>query len=219
MAKTAPNKKPRIPPDETIFYIFKLSASEYLLYDSSMGDPVHHGSLNLITAKLNLHAEELNKNIKPTEKPKQIYAYKLDRDYTKGWKIEERMNGIDYESPISPPKPKYTNPRKIRGMDADPVFFWIDTGTMNYLYDMDMGSPLCYGSPAKIKGPILMHSKKYDFSVMMFDFPPKIDEPKWKASIKYNINEQQEKKKLKDKKAAEEKNPQAPTKEDKEKDA
>ncbi len=219
MAKTAPNKKPRIPPDETIFYIFKLSASEYMLYDSSMGDPVHHGSLNLITAKLNLHVEELNKNIKPTEKPKQIYAYKLDRDSTKGWKVEERMNGIDYESPISKPKPKYTNPRKIRGMDDDPVFFWIDTGTMNYLYDMDMGSPLCYGSPAKIKAPILLHSKKYDFSVMMFDFPPKAIEPKWKLSIKYNINEQQEKQKLRDKKQIEEKNPQAAVTTDKEKDA
>jgi hypothetical protein len=190
-----------------------------MLYDSSMGDPVHHGSLNLITSKLNSHIEELNKNIKPNDKPKQIYAYKLDRDSTKGWKVEERMNGIDYESPISTPKPKYTNPRKIRGMDDDPVFFWIDTGTMNYLYDMDMGSPLCYGSPAKIKAPILLHSKKYDFSVMMFDFPPKVVEPKWKLSIKYNINEQQEKQKLRDKKQIEEKNPQAASNIDKEKDA
>jgi hypothetical protein len=190
-----------------------------MLYDSGMGDPVHHGSLNLITSKLNSHIEELNKNIKPNDNPKQIYAYKLDRDSTKGWKVEERMNGIDYESPISTPKPKYTNPRKIRGMDVDPVFFWIDMGSMNYLYDMDMGSPLCYGSPAKIKGPILLHSKTYNFSVIMFQFPPKIDEPKWKASIKYNINEQQEKQKLRDKKQIEEKNPKAAVTTDKEKDA
>jgi hypothetical protein len=219
MAKTAPNKKPRIPPDETIFYIFKLSASEYMLYDSGMGDPVHHGSLNLITSKLNSHIDELNKNIKLTDKPKQIYVYKLGRDSTKGWKIEERMNGIDYESPISKPKPKYTNPKKIRGMDVDPVFFWIDMGSMNYIYDMDMGSPLCYGSPAKIKGPILMHSKTYNFSVMMFQFPPKTNEPKWIASIKYNTSEQEQKKNLKDKQTEEEKNPKAPTKEDTEKDA
>jgi hypothetical protein len=104
-------------------------------------------------------------------------------------------------------------------MDIDPVFFWIDMGSMNYLYDMDMGSPLYYGSPAKIKAPILLHSKKYNFSVMMFDFPPKAVEPKWKLSIKYNINEQQEKQKLRDKKQIEEKNPKAPTKEDTEKDA
>ncbi len=219
MAKTAPNKKPRIPQGETIFYIFKLSASEYMLYDSSMGDPVHHGPLNLITSKLNLHVDELNKKLKPGENPKQIYVYKLDRDSAKGWKIEERMNGIDYESPTSKPKPKYINPRKIRGMDIEPVFFWIDMGSMNYLYDMDMGSPLCYGSPAKIKGPILLHSKKYDFSVMMFDFPPKAVEPKWKASIKYNINEQQEKPKLRDKTQQEEKNPKAAVTTDKEKDA
>jgi len=219
MAKTAPNKKSRIPPDETIFYIFKLSASEYMLYDSSMGDPVHHGPLNLITSKLNLHVDELNKKLKPGEELKKIYVYKFTRNVSKGWKVEERMNGIDYESPISTPKPKYTNPKKIRGMDIDPVFFWIDMGNMNYLYDMDMGSPLCYGSPAKIKGPILLHSKTYNFSVMMFDFPPKAVEPKWKASIKYNINEQQEKQKLKDKKKIEEKNPQAASNIDKEKDA
>ena len=219
MAKTAPNKKPRIPPGETIFYIFKLSPSEYMLYDSSMGDPVQHGPLNLITSKLNLHAEELNKKLKPGQEPKKIYVCKFGRDSTKGWKIEERMNGIDYEAPPSKiPTPKYINPRKIRGMDIDPVFFWIDMGSMNYLYDMDMGSPLCYGSPSKIKAPILLHSKTYNFSVMMFDFPPKIDKMRWKASIKYNITEQEEKKKLKEKKEEEEKNPQAPTKTDKEKD-
>jgi len=54
---------------------------------------------------------------------------------------------------------------------------------------------------------------------MMFDFPPKAVEPKWKASIKYNINEQQEKKNLKEKKQQEEKNPQAAVTTDKEKDA
>jgi hypothetical protein len=104
-------------------------------------------------------------------------------------------------------------------MDIDPVFFWIDMGSMNYIYDMDMGSPLCYGSPAKIKGPILMHSKTYNFSVMMFQFPPKTNEPKWIASIKYNTSEQEQKKNLKDKQTEEEKNPKAPTKEDTEKDA
>jgi hypothetical protein len=213
MAKTAPNKKPRIPQGETIFYIFKLSGSEYMLYDSSMGDPVQYGSLNLITAKLNLHAEELNKKLKPGEKPKQIYAHKLIRDATTGWKIAESINGIDYESPPSKiPNPKYINPRKIRGMDDDPVFFWIDMGSMNYLYDMDMGSPLCFGSPAKIKGPILMHAKAYNFSVMMFQFPPKMIEPKWKLSIKYNTSEQEEKKKLAEKKKEEEINPQTPVK-------
>jgi hypothetical protein len=53
----------------------------------------------------------------------------------------------------------------------------------------------------------------------MFDFPPKAVEPKWKLSIKYNINEQQEKQKLRDKKQIEEKNPKAAVTTDKEKDA
>jgi hypothetical protein len=213
MDKPAPNKKPRIPQGETIFYIFKLSGSEYMLYDSSMGDPVHHGTLNVITSKLNLHVKELNKKLKPGEEPKKIYVYKLIRDATKGWKTVERINGIEYKSPPSKiPTPKYINPQKKRGMDVDPIFFWIDMGNMNYLYDMDMGSPLYYGSPVKIKGPILLHSKKYDFSVMMFQFPPKIEEPKWKLSIKYNINEQEEKKKLAEKKKEEEINPQTPVK-------
>jgi hypothetical protein len=218
MAKTAPNKKSRIPLGETVFYIFKLSASEYMLYDSSMGDPIEYGSLNLVLGKLEFYKKEINKKLKIGEAAKKIYIYKLQRDASKGWKMVEKMNGIMEETPKSSGVLKYENPKKIRGMNMEPIYFWIDMGDMNYLYDMDMGSPLYYGTPSEIKGPILTHSKNYKFSVLIFHLPPKSQKPSWKMSIKYDVNHEKEQEKLKEKKRKEETNPKPPATIDKEKD-
>jgi hypothetical protein len=55
----------------------------------------------------------LNKNTKPGDKHKIIYVYKLERDNSKGWKIAETMNGIEYETPTKiTSTPKYTNPKR-----------------------------------------------------------------------------------------------------------
>lgn len=214
MAKTSPNIKTSIPRNETVFYLFKLSGSEYLLYDSYMGDPVVYGSLNLIYGKLDDHLKELNKKLKIGEAPREIYVYKLERDSTKGWKIDENMNGIPYKSPktkkgafnIAIPK----SPLKDIGYEQ--IYFWFDMGNIHYLYDLDLGSPIYYGNPNKIKGTILSHSKRHKFSVILFYLPKKSDKPTYKMTIKYNVTEEDKKKDLKDKKKEEDTSPTPPTK-------
>ena len=214
MAKTAPNIKSRIPSNETVFYLFKLSASDYLLYDSSMGDPLVNGSLNLVSSKLDAHKKSLNKNITDISKQKNIYVYKLMRDPTKGWKIDENMNGIYYNSPKSKPKTiNHTVPKSpLKDIGYEKIYFWMDTGTVHYLYDIDMGSPIYYGNANKIKGTILVHQRKHNFSVILFYLPPKSDKPTYKMSIKYNVSDESTKKNLKEKKKTDDLNPEPPEK-------
>jgi hypothetical protein len=214
MAKTSPNIKTVIPKDENVFYVFKLSGSEYLLYDSYMGDPIAYGSLNLISGKLEAHFKQLNNKLKQNEAPREIYAYKLERDASKGWKLDENMNGISYKSPTNikgtfqAAIPK--SPLKDIGYDS--VYFWFDLGNIHYLYDSDLGSPIYYGNPNKIKGTILVHSKKHKFSAILFYFPSKANKPTYKMTIKYDVSEEDKKQDLKKKKKEEDINPTPPNK-------
>ena len=214
MAKTSPNIKTNIPREENVFYLFKLSGSEYLLYDSYMGDPIVYGSLNLISGKLEAHHNQLNKKLKIGEPPKQIYVYKLIRDTTKGWKLDENMNGISYSSPknIKGEMTSVVPKSPLKDIGYENIYFWFDLGNIHYLYDFDLGSPIYYGNPNKIKGTILSHSKRHNFSVILFYFPTKSQNPTYKATIKYNVKEEDKKKDLKEKKKEEDTKPQQPKK-------
>ena len=213
MAKTLPHIK-KMPKDETVFYVYRLSPAEYLLYDSSMGDPLARGSLALISGKLDLHAKEINKNIPDITKKKNITVWKLIRDNTKGWKIQDKLNGIDYETPKTNGIIKEVVPiSPLKDIGYEPIYFWIDMGTTNYIYDFDMGSPIWYGSPSKIKGVILAHTKRHAFSVILFYLPPKSIKPTYKLSIKYNTDPAEERKELKEKKKEEDQEKEKKTEE------
>ena len=215
MAKTTPNIKTKIPKNEDVFYVFKLSPAEYLLYDSSMGDPIAYGSLNLLTGKLNKQLDQLNKFAKTEQEKRKLYVYKLERDGVKGWKLNDRMNGMDYPKPIVKGAMHHEIPRSpMKDIGYEQIYFWIDMGNMNYLYDFDMGSPIWYGSPSKVKAVILSHASKHNFSLLQFYFPPKSKEPVYKLSIRYNNPIKKEQKDLKERKSEEQKDPTPAKKDD-----
>lgn len=202
MAKARPHLKFKIPEAETVFYVFQLSPSEYMLYDSAMGDPVEHGSLNKVSGRLKMHQEELSKRYKVAS----IRVWKFQRDSIKGWKLTETMNGIPYESPakstVNPTEPVIPrSPLKDIGTDA--TYYWIDLGKMQYLYDSDMGSPIWFGTTNKIAAAIILHAKTHAFGLQMFHFPSRAPAPRWKYSMRYKISAEKEREELKGKKEKE----------------
>lgn len=202
MAKTRPHLKFKIPENETVFYVFQLSPSEYMLYDSAMGDPIEHGSLNKVSGKLAMHCETLEKKYENVK----IAVWKFQRDLLKGWKLIDRMNGIAYDTPSKNARGAFEvmTPRSpLKDIGTDFMYYWMDLGKMHYLYDSDMGSPVWFGSNSKIAAAVSVHAKKYAFGIQMFHFPAKSPEPRWKMSLRYKITAEAEKGVLENKKEKE----------------
>jgi len=202
MATTRPHLKFKIAENEMLFYVFRLSPSEYLLYDSGMGDPVEYGSLNKVSAKLASHQEELKKRYGAAN----LKVWKFQRDLIKGWKLADTMNGIPYSTPEknSVASVNIQTPRSpLKDIGTDSIYYWIDLGKMQYLYDSDLGSPIWFGTTSKIAAAIALHSKNHPFSVQMFHFPTRAVEPRWKMNVRYKISADKERDDLKEKKAKE----------------
>ena len=192
MAKTIPHIKRRIPDNENVFYLFRCSPTEYILYDSGMGDPLKRGSVALIYEFLKDYKESINKNLKAGDQPKEIYVWKIERDKLKGWIYKKTMQGVPYSDP---PKGTYgtlenilpTSPLKDIGYD--PIYYSFSLGNIYYLYDYDMGSPILRSSAlAVLNKTIVNHSKVHEFTYMIFDIAPKYkgNGIYWKATLRYN---------------------------------
>lgn len=139
----------RISDSDTIFFVYEISNTKFILYDSGLGDPIKYGSQKLILGEL----ENQLKRAKE-KKRKKFKVYWLIRDAVKGWKeTPQRPSGYSGDGIVDAiPKPEGNTSNiqtpKFKKISYDErQFYWYDLGSgKNILYDSDMGSPVSYGS-------------------------------------------------------------------------
>lgn len=138
----------RISSNDTVFFVFEVSNTKYVLYDSGMGDPIKYGSTNLIMG-------ELDNQIKLAKerKRKRFKVYWMIRDGSKGWKENPQLpkgyskDGTVNQIPKSESNTSHETIPKLKKISfTEEQFYWFDMGAKHVLYDADMGSPVSYGS-------------------------------------------------------------------------
>lgn len=70
---------------DTIFFVFEIGASKFVLYDSGLGDPIQYGSQRLILGELDKQIKDAQNRSRNTFK-----VYWMVRDAVKGWKERDR---------------------------------------------------------------------------------------------------------------------------------
>lgn len=139
----------RISPNDTIFFVFEISKSKFVLYDSGLGDPIKYGSKKLILGEIEIEIKKAK-----DKKRKQFKVYWLIRDDVKGWKESpQRPKGYSYDGMVNELQSPAKNSTNIENPSSrkkiyltEKQFYWFEFNAAKHVvYDSDMGSPVSYG--------------------------------------------------------------------------
>lgn len=144
----------RISDNDTVFFVFEISNTKYVLYDSGLGDPIKYGSQKLILGEIENQIKKVEK-----KKRKKFKVYWLIRSGVDGWKENpQRPAGYSADGIVDkfqrPEKnsPNIQKPKFKIISFSEKTFYWFDIGSgKNVLYDEDMGSAVSYGDGGFIK--------------------------------------------------------------------
>lgn len=139
----------RISKNDTVFFVFKISGTKFVLYDSGLGDPIKYGSQKLILGEIEAQIKETT-----TRKRKKFKVYWLIRDAVKGWKENPQLpSGYSTDGIVDQLKVPDSNSSNIQTPKLKKIsfkeqqFYWFELGSGRHIvYDSDMGSPISYGN-------------------------------------------------------------------------
>lgn len=146
----------RVSSTDTVFFVFEISNTKYILYDSGLGSPIKYGGIDMILRELDKQAKDAK-----TGKRNGFKAYWLTRDPVKGWKESpQKPNGYSDNGTVDKfPRPKgnvsnIKTPSRLKAIAPDEKqFYWFSySAALHVVYDSDMGSPVSYGNTGFIDG-------------------------------------------------------------------
>lgn len=210
----------KISDKDTIFFVFEISNTKFILYDSGLGDPIKYGSQKLILGEL----DNQIKNAKDGKRSK-FKVYWLVRDAVKGWKENsQRPSGYSPDGIVDGLPTPSSNTSNIKTPKLKKIsfkekqFYWFEYNAgQHVIYDSDMGSPISYGNSGFINKTfnnidkyvrdgvqskyVLWYFKRSgDNSMWEHKQPPRV--PNWKveSTDKKELNDEKKSEKEEDKK-------------------
>jgi hypothetical protein len=134
---------------DTIFFVFEIGASKFVLYDSGLGDPIQYGSQRLILGELDKQIKDAQNRSRNTFK-----VYWMVRDAVKGWKESgQRPKGYSANGIVDKFQKPNVNSSNIKTPKLKKIslkekqFYWFEYNAgQHVVYDSDMGSPVSYGN-------------------------------------------------------------------------
>jgi hypothetical protein len=144
-----PTSYKKISSTDTIFFVFEISTSKFVLYDSGLGDPIKYGSQKLILGELDKQAKDALNKTRNTFK-----VYWMVRDAVKGWKESNQKpkgysaNGILDKFPKPNSNSSNIKTPRLKKISLDEKqFYWFEySAGQHIVYDSDMGTPVSYGN-------------------------------------------------------------------------
>lgn len=139
----------RISETDTVFFVFEITNTKFILYDSGLGDPIKYGSQKLILGELENQAQSAQ-----IKKRKKFKVYWLIRDAVKGWKENpQKPKGYSPNGIVDKFKKPDTNSSNIKTPKLKKIsfgekqFYWFEYDAGRHVvYDSDMGAPISYGN-------------------------------------------------------------------------